>query len=442
MTRRGRQRDSRRDRKGAATVVAVLCLSAFLGVIALAIDGGLWMAERRRAQTAADSAALAAASVLFERFDTEHGLDPAGKAEAAALEYAAKYGYKNDESTNPPQRLVTVEIPPTTDEGRSNPEYEYEQQFVGKAGYVKVRIQTYQKRLFSAIFDGGDLFVSKRAVAAGVNTSVSYSSAAIIALDPSTSEGLTTSGNPNTQLVTTAGIQVNSNNPSALAVKGGGAITAPQVEVVGGTKVTGGGSLKATVLAPREPIVDPLASISPPDPMTLPAGGPTSSISGGNVIIKPGVYNGGISISGGSVTMNPGIYYLKNGGISLSGNANLTGDGVMIYIDEGGGKLNFQGGGVIKMSAPTSGAYAGIILYQDRNSNQALSIAGGSTTEITGTLYAAGAAMAVSGGAPNTQYGSQIIVRTLSITGGANIWTTGDPTKSARRTVSLIGLVE
>jgi len=440
MVRRKRQRDSQRTRKGAVTVTAALCLSAFLGVLALAIDGGLWMAERRRAQAAADSAALAAASVLYERFNADKGLDPTGKAKAAAIEYAEKYGYTNDETTTPKQIRVIVEIPPSSDEGAANPESQYERQFVGKAGYVKVRVQTYQRRLFSAVFGGGGLFVARRAVAGGVNTTFSYSSAAIIALDPSSAESLTTSGNPDTRLVTNAGIKVKSNNSAALTVKGGGGVTAPEIEIVGGTKVTGGGVLKATVLAPREPIVDPLASIKPPDPADLSL--PLRSYNGGSTL-NPGVYNSGISITGGtSVTMNPGVYYIKSGGFSLGGNSNLTGAGVMIYIADGGGKLDFQGGGVVKMSAPTNGPYAGMILYQDRNSNTALSIAGGANTKMTGTLYAPGAALAISGGAPNDEYGSQIIVRTLSITGGANFVTTGDPTKSARRAVSVLGLVE
>lgn len=440
---RPKSRSGRRGaRKGAIAVITALCLTAFLGIIALGIDGGFWMAERRKAQTAADSAALAAASVLFERYgeyasnDAPKKIDVEQKAVAAAHEYAALYGYKNDEIT----QQVFVEIPPTTDEGESNPEYEFERQFVGKPGYVKVRIQTHQRRHFSGIFGNGGLFVVRRAVAGGVNTSLAYSSAAIIALDPSAPESLTTSGNPDTRLVTNAGIQVKSNNSSAISVKGGGAITAPQIEVVGGTKVTGGGVLRAPILTPRESIVDPLASIKPPDPAALNLS--SRSYNGGRTL-EPGVYNGGVSITGGtSVTMSPGIYYIKNGGFSLSGGSSLTGAGVMIYIANGGGKLDFQGGGVVKMSAPTNGPYAGMILYQDRNSSTALSIAGGANTKMTGTLYAAKAALAISGGAPNDEYGSQIIVGTLSVTGGANFVTTGDPTQSARRAVSLLGLVE
>ncbi len=442
MTRRGRQRDTRRDRKGAATVVAVLCLSAFLGVIALAIDGGLWMAERRRAQTAADSAALAAASVLFERFDTEHGLDPAGKAEAAALEYAAKYGYTNDETTSPPHREVIVEIPPTTDEGRSNPEYEYEQQFVGKAGYVKVRIETYQKRYFSAIFGNDGLFVARRTVAVGAKVDRVYSPAAVILLDPAASGSYTAAGSA--RLVADEGVKVKSNHAKAVNANNAGSLTAPLIEVVGGTYTTSGGNINGSVQTPHETITDPLLSIVPPSPSAQPTRtAPPMWGDGTAITIQPGLYDGGISLNGWSkVTMSPGVYYMKNGGFSVANGVKLSGSGVMIYIDNGGGKFNFQGGGVIDLSAPESGPYTGIVMYQDRNSSQTISIANGSATTITGTVYAPGAEMDIAGGASNSQYGSQIIAKTMHLSNNASIRTTGDPTKIARGSVSLLGLVE
>jgi len=442
MLRPKTRRDRRRSRKGAIAVVTALCLAAFLGVIALGIDGGLWMAERRKAQTAADSAALAAAAVLYERFDEERGLDPSGKAEAAALEYAEKYGYTNDEAVTPPLLQVIVEIPPTPDEGPSNPEYEYESQFVGKAGYVKVRIQTYQKRLFSAIFDGGDLFVTRRAVAVGAKPATVYSPAAVILLDPAANGSYTAAGSA--RLVADAGIKVNSNHGRAITANNAGSLTAPLIEVVGGTYSTSGGTINGPVQSPSEPISDPLLSVVPPNPSAQPTrSAPPLWGNGTAITIQPGLYNGGLSLNGWSkVTMEPGVYYMKGGGFSVANGVRLAGKGVMIYIDNGGGKFNFQGGGVIDLSAPESGPHTGIVMWQDRNSSQPISIANGSETTIKGTVYAAGAAMTIAGGAGISQYGSQIIARTLDISNNAKIWTTGDPNEIARRSVSLLGLVQ
>lgn len=438
------RRDRRRSRKGAIAVVTALSLVAFLGVIALGIDGGFWMAKRRHAQTAADSAALAAASVLYERFDEYTGKDPLKKAvveqkvKEAALEYAALYGYKNDETTT----RVFVEVPPRNDEGESNPEYEYEQQFVGKPGYVKVRIQDYQKRYFSSIFDGGDLFVKRRAVALGANPETVYSPAAVILLDPAADGSYTAAGSA--RLVADAGIKVNSNHARAIHANNAGSLTAPDIEVVGGTHAASGGMINGPVHAPSESITDPLLSISPPDPSDQPSRtAPPMWGDGTAITIEPGLYDGGLSLNGWSkVTMTPGVYYMRNGGFSIANGVKLAGEGVMIYVDNGGGKFNFQGGGVIGLSAPESGPYAGIVMWQDRDSNQPISIANGSETTIKGTVYAAGAAMTVAGGAGISQYGSQIIAKTMNISNNANIRTTGDPNEIARRSVSLLGLVQ
>lgn len=433
---RPKSRSGRRGaRKGAIAVITALCLSAFLAVIALGIDGGFWMAERRKAQTAADSAALAAAAVLYERFNADQGLDPLGKAQAAALEYAEKYGYANDDETT----RVFVEIPPGNNEDEDqNPEYDYEQQFVGKAGYVKVRIQTHQLRFFSR----NVLFVARRAVAVGAKAGTVCSPAAVILLDPAANGSYTAAGSA--RLNADAGIKVNSNHARAIYANNAGSLTAPDIEVVGGTYTTSGGKINGPVHSPSTAITDPLLSFVPPDPSAQPTRtAPPMWGNGTDINIEPGLYNGGISLNGWrQVTMSPGVYYMRNGGFSIANGVMLAGEGVMIYIDNGGGKFNFQGGGVINLSAPKSGDYAGIVMWQDRNSKQPISIANGSETTIKGTVYAPGAKMDVAGGAGISQYGSQIIVNTMNLTNNANIRTTGDPNEIARRSVALLGLVQ
>lgn len=439
---RPKSRSGRREaRKGAIAVITALCLAAFLGVIALGIDGGFWMAERRKAQTAADSAALAAASLLYERYDEYAGTNPIKKAEVerevekVALEYAAMYGYANDEEI----QRVFVEVPPRNDEDEEqNPEYEYEQQFVGKPGYVKVRIRDHQRRYFSR----DKLLVVRRAVAVGGKVGTVCSPAAVILLDPAANGSYTATGSA--RLNADAGIKVNSNHARAIHADNAGSLTAPDIEVVGGAYTTSGGKINGPVHAPSTAITDPLLSFVPPDPSAQPTRtAPPMWGNGTDITIKPGLYNGGISLNGWSkVTMEPGVYYMRNGGFSIANGVKLAGEGVMIYIDNGGGKFNFQGGGVINLSAPKSGDYAGIVMWQDRNSKQPISIANGSETTIKGTVYAPGAKMDVAGGAGISQYGSQIIVNTMNLTNNANIRTTGDPNEIARRSVALLGLVQ
>jgi hypothetical protein len=69
------------------------------------------------------------------------------------------------------------------------------------------------------------------------------------------------------------------------------------------------------------------------------------------------------------VTLNPGIYYVNgSGGVSFKGKASLQGSGVTFYFTNDA-SINTDGGGGqvsnIQLSAPTTGPYAGILIYQD-----------------------------------------------------------------------------
>src|SRR6266852_540232 len=83
-------------RRGVAAVIVVISLTVLVGVAAITVDGGMALTERRRAQTAADAAALAAAADLFTNFSSNAGEDPFGKARASAVTTAAANGYNND----------------------------------------------------------------------------------------------------------------------------------------------------------------------------------------------------------------------------------------------------------------------------------------------------------------------------------------------------------
>jgi hypothetical protein len=71
------------DQKGQALVLSALFLTVMLGMAAVAVDVGSWYHADRKAQAAADAAALAAAQALPYDTDT---------AEALATDYAKKNG--------------------------------------------------------------------------------------------------------------------------------------------------------------------------------------------------------------------------------------------------------------------------------------------------------------------------------------------------------------
>src|SRR5438105_3389553 len=80
-------------RPGKVVVLVALLLTGLVGVAAIAVDGGLLQDERRRAQAAADAAAMAAAEDLYTNYLTYYGVDtPTKTAYHSALDNAAANG--------------------------------------------------------------------------------------------------------------------------------------------------------------------------------------------------------------------------------------------------------------------------------------------------------------------------------------------------------------
>ena len=91
------------------------------------------------------------------------------------------------------------------------------------------------------------------------------------------------------------------------------------------------------------------------------------------------------------MTLLPGIYILQGGGLTVSGNSHLTGTGVMIYNASTGlgDGIDFSGTSTITLSAPTSGAYQGIVFYQNRASKVPVVLGSGVVAvNLTGVVYA------------------------------------------------------
>src|SRR5690348_12550488 len=110
-----------RTRRGTVAVLVAVSLTVLVAVTAIALDGGLLLDSRRRAQAGADAAALAAAADLFKQYPVNGGTDPGGTAQHTAKSTAAANGFQDGDGDD----TVTVNIPPA-----SGP-------FAGQAGYVE-----------------------------------------------------------------------------------------------------------------------------------------------------------------------------------------------------------------------------------------------------------------------------------------------------------------
>ena len=250
-----------------------------------------------------------------------------------------------------------------------------------------------------------------------LTVNLSPSGASIYVLDATAGGALNLSGNASINIA--GNVVVDSNTSSAILATGNARVTAGQVLVVGGVSKSGNASVTKT--GTPGAMGDPLAGLTAPTY----SGSPISEILSGNstATINPGVYSQ-ITVSGNaSLTMKAGVYIIEGGGFTESGNASIKGSGVTIYntSNSGGsyGSITLSGNG--SLSAATSGTYAGLLIFQDRNNPRALTLSGNVVQGMAGTIYAQKAQLVESG---NVQLGStsnpvSIVVDTLMLSGNA-----------------------
>jgi len=109
----------------------------------------------------------------------------------------------------------------------------------------------------------------------------------------------------------------------------------------------------------------------------------------GTVTINPGVYCGWTNFNGsGTLTLNPGLYIIKNGGMTFNSGWTVTGAGVTFYLVDQNATITFNGNVNASLSAPTSGTYANILMFEPSGlSNTNLPINGTSGSNFTGLMY-------------------------------------------------------
>jgi len=382
-------------------MITMLCglviLMAFLG---LAVDVGYVEYVKTRMQTAADAAAMGGALEL--KASGAANLVTAAKGDAAANGFTDG---RNSVS-------ITVNHPPSTGYSTSD------------ANAVEVLISQSVPTFFMVVLGFSSSTIQARAVSRlGSGTNCFY------ALNPTASGAFSASGGISIQVG--CGVVIDSSSGTALSASGGAHVTASYIGVSGGDSISGGAVVSPGPVLGVSPVSDPLAGLAKPTVGACDHPGLFSVSGGATTTLSPGTYCGGISISGGSnVTFNPGTYKLKGGGLSISGGSTVSGSGVMFYNTSATGyaygAISLSGGCTVTLSAPTvndatSGALAGILFFQDPAAGAAAgsSFSGGSSSQLTGTLYFPTTSVSYSGGS-SAAY-TIIVANTVSFSGGSTL---------------------
>lgn len=391
-------------RKGQALILATLMLVPMLGIVGLVTDLGYMHYVQKSAQAAADSAALAAVyrfnhTMAGSAFTCSVGwmcnqpAKPCPPALATAtnpIESACLYAGKNGFSTANPRQSVTIE-------SQATPTVPTAPGLGGVGWWITVRVRQTVPQLFSAVLGNPTGRVTARASAA-----VQPGLGCVYALDPAASGAFYQNGA--TKFQSACGIYVNSSHPtSAMLGNGGATLEASLINVVGG--VDWQGTVSPAPNTGVAPIADPLAALQPPAPCSSTTGcdaadcsaHPNPTIVNSNTTLSPGVYCGGINVKNGTATFLPGQYIIVGGGISTQDtNSHIVGDGVFFYNTYSSTKqykpVQFNANSDVKISAPTTGSYEGVLVMQDRGCCAATipveSFQGGATSYFEGIIYA------------------------------------------------------
>jgi Flp pilus assembly protein TadG len=361
----------RNKETGQVLVSAALMLVLLLGCAGLGIDMGVLRYEKRMQQTAADGAAIAAAT----------NLAPYTGYQTGALNSSAANGYTDNTGggacVTPPTDLavgsvtVTVCTPPST--GPHS----------GQAHYVEAFVSAGQPTYFMRIFGVTRKTITARAVATNSSGgTLGTSSGCLYTLGPPSSsvEGVNINGNatlnaPSCGIVDNGNFNTSGNsldvNAATFGVSGSANQSGP-----GGTVTCASSATCPTYGTPAAG--DPLALLTPPT-----VGTPVNW----NGTAVPGTTYNGIHITGnGTVNFPAGTYVISGNDFDCNGTPTITGTGVTFYFTNGA-TFNCTGNDTIQFTAPSSGTYAGILFYQDPADTAGPSLGGNTGSYFNGILY-------------------------------------------------------
>ncbi len=379
-----------------AVSTAVMC-----GFLGLALDLGYLEYRKRRMQSAADSAAMAAAQE-YRRGTSESSLI------AAAQQDAGANGFTNGQDGV----VVTVNHPPT-----SGP-------YAGKQRFLAVTVSQDQPTYFMRLFNFNAATVRARAGAGMVS-----SPNCIYVLEKTSDKALQITGNAGATLQ--CGVAIDSTNANALVANGSptDCLTATSIGITGG--YAPGSCVSPVPQTGVPPSGDPLAYLQPPA-----VGGcdyTNYKLTVGVDTINPGVYCGGITVSGGAVlTLNGSStspYILLGGGFKTTGTPVITGTGVIIYNTFNAtysyGPIDFGGTTTIQLSAPTTGAWEGVLFFADRSAPSSVGnriVGSPGVSFVNGALYFPTEPLDFRGDSTGllSQY-TGIVARTLNIIGNSSV---------------------
>ena len=427
-----------KGQRGQAMIMIVFALIGLIAIIGLAVDGGLAFSDRRHAQNAADTAAMAGAvAKINAQALSMTKVDVRAELDIAAKNMAGQNGYNND------LVLDTVEVF-TCDEPESSCE-----NYAGNADYVQVIIHSDINTFFAGVLGIPQMHNRVQAIALAKDKIIQnpYNGDNVVALRTTcgSPSNFSVSGDTTVHVISGAGLFVNTGADSAAC----GFICNSDKVSINSNITTAGSSIqlgdhckenftgiKATDGTQLDfPVTLDSLGINIPSECTSPAGTYTNYATGYPgyetipvTVLTPGAYSdfppNKVQPQGDlydTILMQPGVYCVNHVVKLIQTKLTLIGSDVTFFLRQG---YEFDiNGGSITLSAPDNGPYAGYLMILEPDYNKAplnCKINGNVQNTFTGAIFAPYCNINIDGGA-GASFNSQIIGYTINIGGNSTI---------------------
>lgn len=343
--------------KGSVAVQIGVGLGALVGMLGLGTESTFLIYKHRQMQSVSDSAALSGVMALSQAWPR----DPVSEGRAVA----ARLGYVHGAE----QVTVTVNTPPASGV------------YAGNASAVEVTVSQPQDLTIMALFGTDSANVGTRSVALRNSTG----RFCVLALDNSAAQAMYLSNNAELP-DDTCGVAVNSNSSTAVHMRNNAVIEGP-VNTRGETDLANNAEINGALTEHGPMIADPYADV---EHQAAPSCTSQQSTGKNNLTLNftPGRWCSGWDFMN-NVTVNlaAGTYYIDSK-LAIKNNVVINGTGVTLIVN-GNYAMDIGNNAVLNVSAPTSGAYQGLVFFgrRDGTSTVLQKFSNNTVLNITGAVY-------------------------------------------------------
>lgn len=384
---------------GTIAIQMAVALPALIGMAALGAEMTTLYVYQKRMQRAADQAVLSAGTTGLS------GNQPL----MAARAMAAANGYVDGYTDSVGKTIVTLNTPPTTGPN------------IATASAREVIISRPYALQLARIFLPSPITVKARAVSIPGR----QSTGCILALAKTANGAISVSNNNTAVSNISCEIVSNSTSSSSLAMNNLSTISGP-VYLAGGASLSGGAKVLGTPFVLNgTPLDDPYSTVTIPG---IPSGTTctTQTSSDGKVVapqkaLNPGWFCNGLTIESGNIVMNPGVYIIDKI-LTLAGTTStLTGTSGTTLVLNSGTAFSIKNGFIMRITAPLTGATAGLAIVSNRNLAGNIRVEDGAQLVIEGAVYLPSMSISFSGGGKTSGANcTQLIAQTITISTSLN----------------------